>query len=358
MGVEQPVLRLGLLGFAEPAGLRLQAWASQVHAGWPQWLGCDPHLADAWMINGAAVDVLGRDELVIRHPFGSGHRLTLNRAEVDRPLAFATPLPDGFASAEFFEADDEQSVRQRLQRFEAWLRPLRSQFALGAEVVKRAGLSRGVVHIVHEGKLLAVIDFETWQTGLLIPARPVEVAMADWVQRPGLSRDIPPSFIRLPLHRVLWNYAVRTRLDVLPERYREKPVHLRRVPQVPARWFDEVHLCVMRELLVAPACFDELLHRTGLPAPDLAHHLAVLYHAGGLTTDADSARRAEPAARRAMAALQFDQAEPQGDLRSRVGLTEQMPPSSILREALHSPLRVSTASATPENATQAPLAGL
>jgi DNA-binding transcriptional ArsR family regulator len=345
--VEQPVLRLGLLGFADPAGLRLQAWAAQVHEGWPQWRSCDPHLADAWMINGASVDVLGRDEVVIRHPFGSGERLTLNRAEVDRPLAFATPLPEGFASAEFFEADDELSVRQRLQRFEAWLRPLRSQFALGAEVVKRNGLYKGVVHIVHEGKLLAVIDFERWQAGLLIPARPVDLAMAEWAQRPGLSREIPSSFIRLPLHRVMWTYAVRTRLDVLPERYREKTVYLRRVPQVPARWFDEVHLLLMRELLVTPTCFDRLRERTGVEASELAHHLAVLYHAGGLTTDADSARRAEPAARRAMTALQFDQGDHESDLRSRVGLTEQMPPSSILREAPHSPLRVSTASVAP-----------
>ena len=135
--VEQPVLGLGLLGFAEPVGLRLQGWAAQSPAGWPIWRLCDPHLADAWLIAGESVEVLGRDEVVIRHPFGSGERLTLNRAEVDRPLAFASPLPEGFVSAEFFDADNESSLRQRLQRFEAWLRPLRTQFALGAELMGR-----------------------------------------------------------------------------------------------------------------------------------------------------------------------------------------------------------------------------
>jgi hypothetical protein len=141
----------------------------------------------------------------------------------------------------------------------------------------------------------------------------------------------------------------------LPERYREKTVYLRRVPHVPARWFGEVHLLIMRELLVTPACFDLLLERTGLETADLAHHLAVLYHAGGLTTDADSARRAEPAARRAMTALQFDQSDHESDLRSRVGLTEQMPPSSILREAPHSPLRVSTASTASKGESPPPV---
>ena len=238
--MEQPVLGLGLLGFAEPAGLRLQEWAAQAPAGWPMWRSCDPHLADAWMIAGDAVEVLGRDEVVIRHPFGSGERLTLNRAEVDRPLAFATPLPEGFASAEFFEADSETSVRQRLQRFEAWLRPLRTQFALGAELIERLHQYRsgGVVHVTLGSKLLAVIDIPRWQAALSIPARPVDLSMAEWIHGDKLSREVPPSFIRLPLYRVMWGYAVRTQRDVLPARYRGPLIYLRRVPRLPAHWFD------------------------------------------------------------------------------------------------------------------------
>jgi hypothetical protein len=338
--VEQPVLRLGLLGFADPVGLRLQAWAAQSQPGWPEWRTADPHLADAWMISGQSVDVLGRDAVVICHPHGTGERLTLNRAEVDRPLAFAAPLPEGFASAEFFEAEDEASVRQRLQRFEAWLRPLRSQFALGAQLVERLSQHKsGVVHVMHESKLLAVIDLDRWQTGLFIPARPVDLAMAEWVRRPALARDIPSSFMRLPLHRVMWTYAVRTRRDVLPKRYRQQTIHLRRVPPLPARWFDELHLQIMRELMAQPARFDELQLRTGAPAEELAHHLAALYFAGGLTTDADSARRAEATTRRAMVALQFDQVDHDTEL-TRTGHSDQVAPSSILRDALHSPLRV------------------
>lgn len=342
--MEQPVLRLGLLGFPEPDQLRLLAWAGQAQAGWPEWRGCDPHVADAWMICGESVEVLGRDAVVIRHPYGSDERLALNRAEVDRPLAFATPLPEGFASAEFFESDDEKSVRQRLQRFEAWLRPLRSQFALGALLLERMGQFKGgVIHVSHEGRLLAVIDLDRWQSGLFIPARPVDLAMAEWVRRPPGAADIPSSFIRLPLHRVMWTYAVRTLRDVLPARYRERTVYLRRVPRVPARWFDEVHLSLMRELMVRPADFDDLCRRTGIADNELAHHLASLYHAGGLTTDADSARRAEPAARRALVALHFDQADPNPEALLRTGHSDQsdplVPPSSILREMPHSPLR-------------------
>jgi DNA-binding transcriptional ArsR family regulator len=358
--VEQPILRLGLLGFPEPAGLRLQHWAGQTLAGWPEWRCCDPHLADAWMIDGASVEVLGRDEVVIRHPHGSDERLTLNRAEVDRPLAFATPLPEGFASAEFFEAAEESSVRQRLQRFEAWLRPLRSQFALGAQLVERLPQFKqgGVVHLRLEDKLLAVIDIERWQVGLLIPARPVDLAMAEWIHKPGLAREVPPSFIRLSLHRVMWTYAVRTLRDVLPQRYRDATLYLRRVPRLPAHWLDEVHLQLMRELMAQPASLRQLQQRTGLPETELGHHLAALYHAGALSTDADSARRAQGETRRAMVALQFDQAgEGREVAQHHSGNSEQMAPSSILREAVHSPLRVSTGRPLGSSATVRPEQG-
>ena len=339
--MEQPVLSLGLLGFDRSAQARLQAWASLAQPGWPEWRIGDPHAADAWMIHGPAVDVQDRDGVLIRHPFGSDERLALNRAEVDRPLAFATPLPEGFASAEFFDAGDEYSVRQRLQRFEAWLRPLRSQFALGARLVEHLRqFKQGVVHVLHEGRLLAVIDLDRWSAGLFIPARPVDIASADWVPRPKLAGDIPPSFMRLPLHRVLWTHAVRTRRDLLPGRYRQLTVHLRRVPRLPPRWFDETHLLLMRELMAQPARLEDLVARTGLPEPVLAHHLAALYYAGGVTTDADSARRAAADTRRALIALQFDQVDAVQDVQARDGRpSEQAAPSSILREGRHSPLR-------------------
>lgn len=338
--MEQPLLRLGLLGFAAPAADRLRTWAAQTQAGWPAWRESDPHRADAWMIDGAAVDVEGRDGLLIHHPQGSGERLTLNRVEVDRPLAFATPLPEGFASAEFFDAADEHSVRQRLQRFEAWLRPLRTQFALGGRLIEQLPVfKRGVVHVLHDGRLLAVVDLDRWQAGLYIPARPVDVAMAEWVRRPELAREIPPGFMRLPLQRILWIYTVRTERDLLPARYRQQVIHLRRVPRLPVRWFDDLHLLLMNELLAQPGTLAELEERTARPAAELSRCLGALYYAGGLTTDADSARRALAETRRDVLALQFEQTDQVQDALARDSGVSEQPPSSILRGAGHSPLR-------------------
>lgn len=337
--MEQPVLRLGLLGFADVQAQRLRDWVAHTQPGWPTWVVDDPHLADAWMINGDSVQVQDRDGLLIHHPHGSGERLALHRAEVDRPLAFAAPLPEGFASAEFFDGDDESSVRQRLQRFEAWLRPLRSQFALGARMVENLRqFKRGVVHVLHEGRLLAVIDLDRWLAGLFIPARPVDIAMAEWVPRPQLAGEMPPSFMRLPLHRVMWTYAVRTQRAILPTRYREQVVYLRRVPRLPARWFDELHLALMQELVSTPGKLDDLARRTGRPEPEVAQHLAALYYSGGITTDGDGARRLAADTRKSVLALQFQQTDEAQDERDG-GVSEQAPPSSILRELRHSPLK-------------------
>lgn len=103
----------------------------------------------------------------------------------------------------------------------------------------------------------------------------------------------------------------------------------------------------MRELMAQPARLDELVARTGLPGDALAHHLAALYYAGGVTTDADSARRAAADTRLAVLALQFDQADLAQDARAReVGSSEQSAPSSILREVRHSPLRAAQSHST------------
>ena len=338
--MEQPVLRLGLLGFSGADMERMKRWIAQQQPGWPLWSVCDPHSADAWMICGQSVEVLGRDALVINHPHESGQQFTLNRAEVDRPLAFSTPLPEGFASAEFFDAADEGSVRQRLQRFEAWLRPLRTQFALGAQLVERMReFPKGVVHLLQEEKLIAVIDMDRGQVGLHTPARPIDLDMVRWVAAAIPSHDIPPSFMRLSLHRVLWTFAVRTVRQVLPARYRERTIYLRRVPRVPARWFEESHLRFMRELMVRPGTLEEMRARMDVTDVEIEQCVTALYYGGGLTTDPESARRAEPTARRALVALHFDKGSPETVAHSRPDISEMAALSSILKDTRHSPLR-------------------
>lgn len=335
---------LGLLGFPAPLQQQVVAWAGQPQPGWPVWRACDPLRADAWMIYGPAVELPGRDALVIRHPAATGECVSLNRTEVDRPLAFASPLPSGFASTECFDVHSEKDVRQRLQRFEAWLRPLRAQFVLGGQLVERVAQYRGgVVHVTHKGRLLAVVDLDRWVAGLFIPARPVDLAMADWVRRPARANDIPTAFIRVPVHQLMWLYTVRTSRDVLPARYRTRTIHLRRIPQAPAHGFDELHGLLMRELMNAPGTLGALVERTGATPTEVANRLATLFFAGGLTTDAQSARRAEIRIRHDWLALQLSPGGLGGSGRSAAAgngaASDFGVPSSLLRDGAPAPLR-------------------
>jgi len=96
----------------------------------------------------------------------------------------------------------------------------------------------------------------------------------------------------------------------------------------------------MRELTTEPARLSALVRRTGQAEAVVAHRVAALYYAGGVTTDADSARRAAASTRKAVLDLQFAQADLVQDAQARDETSsEQAPPSSILREARHSPLR-------------------
>ncbi len=93
----------------------------------------------------------------------------------------------------------------------------------------------------------------------------------------------------------------------------------------------------MRELMVRPTMFEQLRERLECAEKELAHHLGALYH-GGALTDPESARRNQADNSRAMMALWFDQAP--ADMPSRQDHLDLAAPSSIVREAVHSPLRV------------------
>jgi hypothetical protein len=141
----------------------------------------------------------------------------------------------------------------------------------------------------------------------------------------------------------MWLYAVRTSRDVLPTRYRSRTIHLRRVPRLPPHGFDEVHLILMRELMAAPATLEGLVERTGLPARQVAQHVAALFFAGGLTTDPRSAQLAEARVRQDWLALQLapDGFATDGRPASAVHgpASEFGVPSSLLRDSAPAPLQ-------------------
>jgi hypothetical protein len=282
---EQPVLGLGVCGFAPEERALLEAALVRPDA-LPRWRLCAFGEADAWCVNGAKVRVMPGGDLRIGAGLPTERALQLNLADVDRPVGFSQPI----ASHEFeprctFDLHSPASVAAMLLQFDHWLRPLRSQFVIGAQILRRGvDLRHGIFHVSQNGNLLAVLDFQQGNAGISPRAHPVDLAEAQWDKRPPGARTPPEEFIRITPAQLAWVYVRRTDSDVLPERYRNELIYYRHVPNVPVRWLRDSQLLVLRELSAEPDTLDGLARRTGLPVEVLARDLACLYYAGSITT--------------------------------------------------------------------------
>ena len=282
-----------MAGFPADQQERLTKILKDQPGGWPSWRGSRFADADAWCIDGARIRVLRDGTLKVAGATGADRGVQINLGEVDRPIAFALPLaqPD-FEPMYTFDLKSETSVRSVLQQFEGWLRPLRAQFALGAQIIEREStLKSGVYHVSHKGTLLAVIDLQEWRAGISPTARPVDFDEAAWDKRPAMANAAPERFVRCSLTQLMWTYAQRTGRDILPPRYRAGTIYFRRSPRVPLRLLHDSHLLVLRELASSPGTFETLLQRTGLSPARLGRHLASLYFAGSITSSRGRAAR-------------------------------------------------------------------
>lgn len=297
MSSEQPVLWLGLAGFTPEQREHLTLLLGRLPKSWPTWRHSAFAEADAWLVSGEKCRLLSADSLKILAGLPTERAVQLNLNEVNRPLAFSLPLAAGeFEPVHTFDAVTGAGLHQVLQQFEARLRPLCSQFVLGRQLVERENdLQPGVYHVGHKGTLLAVMDLHQWRIGVSPSADPIHFELARWVRRPSQANEIPAHFLHCGVTKLRWIYAQRTERDVLPSRYRHRPVYFRRAPDVPLRWLRDSQLLLLRELSLAPHGFDALQQRTGLAPAQLARELASLYFAGSVTTTPDKAGTASGA---------------------------------------------------------------
>jgi hypothetical protein len=261
--------------------------------GSPVWRTCAFGDADAWFVNGRNVRVMPDGNLKVAAGLPTERALNLNLGEVDRPLAFALPL----ASTDFeprctFNPASPPSIQAVLLQFEVWLRPLRSRFILGAQIVDLPpGQRKGVYHVSHGGRLLAVLDLDGGRCAVSSAATPAELLEASWSKRPGAAAGLPVGFLVTTPAQLAWTYVHRTDRDLLPPRYTTDPIYYRRVPRVPVRWLHDSQLMLLRDLSVEPGSLNELRQRTGLPLKHLKQDLTCLYYAGAITTTRAKATR-------------------------------------------------------------------
>ena len=295
--MDRPILRLGLLGFG-PVDCQKVLQAIQEPSGnspHAHWELVEFEHADAWCINGASIEQLKGNTVLVRTLQPSQPLISLDPAQITRPVAFTDPLPEGLEAAELVNFNNPQLLLVGLQRFEAWLRPVRVQFAVGKELIARESeLAKGVYHVIdHHGSLLAVVNLIQWTVALLPSARPVDFEEASWMHRPNSAADAPPAFITTSVAKLMWTYASRTNEDVLPERYRKQTIYLRKLPKLPVGWMRDEHLVLLRTLSTGSGNFEDLLQATELPSQILSRALAALYYAGSVTTKKASASQTD-----------------------------------------------------------------
>jgi hypothetical protein len=290
--VEQPALWLGMSGFSPQERAVLEGSLARAD-GLPRWQPSPFQDADAWWVNGAKVRLMPDGNLKVAAGLPTERALSLHLPEVDRPVAFALPLAgDDFEPHCTFDPVSVPSIEGVLAQFDHWLWLIRARFVLGAEIIRRADqLRRGVYHVGHSGRLLAVLDFQNGKAGLAPHVHPVELWEADWQKRPAGAQHMPETFLQLTPAQLTWTYVRRTQRDMLPQRYRSLTIHYRHVPGVPLRWLRDSQLMVLRELSAEPATLEALRQRTGLPLATLEHDLSCLYYAYAITTTKSKAAR-------------------------------------------------------------------
>jgi hypothetical protein len=289
---EAPFLWLGMAGFAADQHGAIVQMLPTRSSDLPRWALGGFGEADAWLLNGPRCRVRPDATVEVVPALSAEKRVTLDLSDVDRPVAFATPVPDDLEPRCTFDVASPASVQAVLAQFDAWLRLERAQFELGAQVIRLgAALRHGVFHLMHRDRLIAVLDFRKGQAALAPALHPVDVMQAEWRRRPDGAAAIPPGFVASSTAQLAWTYVRRSDRDMLPQHYRERTIYFRRVPRVPSRLLRDTQLLLLRELSIRPSTRDVLVERTGLDPAQLDHALSCLYYGGSITTTSSKAAR-------------------------------------------------------------------
>lgn len=291
MTIEVPALRLGLAGYTEAQQRTAAAAAVAASGGRASWVIGSFAEADGWWLEGSRTMIMQNQHLRVQPAVPTGRSVQLALADVDRPVAFSEPITAaGFRPAITFDLDDKSAGVRVLQKFIDLLQPMLSQFALASSISEQQPmLNSGSWEVLHGKDLLAVVDLRLG-SGVLPGATPADFAEASWCIRDHGAVVIPSNYSRASVSQVMWQYAQRTRRDLLPPHYRSQPLYFRRPPRVAQRQMKDAHLLLMRELVANPGMnFKGLQQATGLGDEPLARVLSALYVVGSVTSNAKRA---------------------------------------------------------------------
>jgi len=287
--METPVFRLGLVGFSEREDQALRGGIAGYRE--VQWRCGRAEGADAWIIKGARIARIQDSRLRVIPSDGTSTGTAYLLDVSSRPVAVATPAPEQVRQLAplFFDPAQDGGLAAGLAALDAQLARLRRQYWIASHLVEHnATVGKAAYELRAGAQVLAVADMKG---AVFISPEATEQGLdyAVWKHRARKMVEVPPHFERHALAELLWAYATRTQRELLPARYRETTIYLRRPPRVPQELVGDVHLRIIRELAVDAASMADLSERIGVDENTLARSLSALYLVGSVTTNPERA---------------------------------------------------------------------
>lgn len=289
--MEKAVLRLGLAGFGPRERAAMRGAAATV--GTCEWQFVGTEGADAWMVEGACVMAAHGKSVRVMTKDAGGRAAPVVLDAASRPIAFSRPtaIPMAAGSSPTFSTSRPESLAPVLRAFEAGLGTTKACFWTAAHLVAHhATVGKAMFELCAGSEVLAVVDMKG-DAAVSPTATEGAFDAAVWKHRARKAVAVPAWFHRVGLEPLMWDYLNRTRLQLLPDRYRECAIYFRRPPRVDPALIGDVHLIISRQLAIGPLTLRELQKTLSLGEDAVARALAAMYYVGSITSNPDRAWR-------------------------------------------------------------------
>jgi hypothetical protein len=192
------------------------------------------------------------------------------------------------AQTQYEESMDQSKERlfQALTDLNVSIQLQALKYVLGSLIVERhvaAEPMKGLWHLVSLGILIAIVDFDRLKVSLRSDAHFLELEDANWHRR-SPHAVAPVDFEQVKFEQLMWNYALRTERDILPLRYSQRKISLRRYPRLPLSEMSEVQLLALTLLREESCTLAQLSRQLGIKHEQAVQLLAAFYYSGSLTT--------------------------------------------------------------------------
>jgi hypothetical protein len=265
--IEMPLLNLALVGFSAPQASQLQIWLQEYCSEIDQ-------SAIQWKIAGVeSADVLIKAQAL---PF--------DRAG---PKVFTSIFwPSRAVQQQESLAQSRERFFQLLTDLDMPMQPNALRYVLASQLVERYLAKeelKGLWHIQSADTLLAVVDFDRLQAAIRPDAHFLELDNAHWASR-STQAFAPEHFQGISIERLMWDYARRSGRNILPERYYERMIALRRYPRLSLTAMNEIELALLTLLRDQSHTLAQLCLKLGVAKEPMSQLLGALYFSGAITT--------------------------------------------------------------------------